>query len=270
MGLAPSRISETVSDLEQELGVTLLYRSTRRLSLTHEGQILYAEAKKMLQAAESGLDGIRPASKQPAGTLRISVPAFATQSELMDAFSSFAATYPKVRLDFDFSDHRRDLIKDGFDVAVRAGKLENSELLTRNIGVIKRRVVASLRYYGSKTEPEHPRDLAGWDWVGFSQRSDEIALTSPDGEVVSVSGRCHIVVDSADAMHEFVLRGLGLAALPENLVSRGHVRGELIHVLPEWEPRPIRLHVVWPDQSRRENLAQLFVRFLAKRPLGTR
>ena len=267
LGLAPSRISEIVSDLENDLGVTLLYRSTRRLSLTNEGRLLYAEAKKMVEAAENGLDAIRPASKEPHGALRVSVPAFVTQSGLMDSFAEFANTYPKIRLDFDFSDHRRDLIKDGFDVAVRVGRLEDSELLARNIGMTDRILVASPGYYASRNEPQHPRDLADWDWVSFAMRSDEIELKSSDGEVTSILGNSHVTVDSADAMYEFVVRGLGLCVVPETLASRGCARGDLVHVLPDWSPRPLSFYVVWPDQSRRENLTQIFVRFLADRSL---
>lgn len=95
LGLAPSRVSQTVSDLEKNLGVTLLYRSTRQLSLTQEGRILQEKAHAMLAAAENGLDAINPMSKEPVGTLRVSAPAFIIQTALMDSFSAFAKTYQK-------------------------------------------------------------------------------------------------------------------------------------------------------------------------------
>ncbi|MEO1338345.1 MAG: LysR substrate-binding domain-containing protein, partial [Myxococcota bacterium] len=187
LGLAPSRISETISGLEKELGVALLYRSTRQLSLTNEGRILYAEAKKMLSAAESGLDAIRPMSSAPHGELRVTAPAFVTQSELMDSFAAFAKTYPKINLNLDFSDRRLDLIRDGFDAAIRAGTLEDSELLTRNLGSVERLIVASPEYYASKPEPSHPKDLDDWDWVRFALRPSQIEVTSNDGEIATVN-----------------------------------------------------------------------------------
>lgn len=268
LDLAPSRISETVSKLEKELGVTLLYRSTRRLSLTDQGRTLYVEAKNMLAAAENGLDAIRPMSGEPSGHLRITAPAFLTQGHVMDAFAAFAKAHPKVRLDLDFSDHRRDLIRDGYDVAVRAGVLEDSELLSRSVGTAKRMVVTSPDYYASRSKPRHPEDLEDWNWVRFSLRSEKMELYGSDGEAVSVVGRSHIVVDSASALYELVLRGLGVTVLPEDLASRACHRGDLVSVLPSWAPRALGLYVVWPDRSPRENLTKIFVRFLAERQLG--
>lgn len=265
LGLAPSRISQAVSDLETDLGVTLLYRSTRQMSLTHEGQVLHENAKTMLTAAESGLDAINPISKEPSGALRVAAPAFVTQTALMNSFAAFANAYPKIRLKFDFSDKQSDLIKDGFDVAIRAGWLADSEFLTRSIGAEDRSLVASPAYFASNPPPSHPRDLETWNWVRFSIRPDQTELTSSTGDVVSIKGKSHVSVSSADALYEFAVRGLGLTAVPELLARRGIDKGELVHVLPEWSLRPLGLHAVWPDQSRRENLTKLFVRFLVEK-----
>ncbi|MEL6183972.1 MAG: substrate binding domain-containing protein [Myxococcota bacterium] len=216
-------------------------------------------------AAQSGLDAIRPASSEPQGALKVAAPAFVTQSALMDTFADFAKAYPRVQLDLDFSDHRRDLIKEGFDVAVRAGQLESSELRARSIGVTQRRLVASPAYVASKDLPLHPRDLESWDWVRFALRSEQIHFTSPDGETLSVQGSSHVVVDSASALQALVVRGLGLSVLPEDLAAHGCERGELVHVLPGWSLRPLGLYVVWPQQARRANLTMIFIRFLADR-----
>ncbi|MEL6127635.1 MAG: LysR family transcriptional regulator, partial [Pseudomonadota bacterium] len=102
LGLAPSRVSEVVSELERDLGVTLLYRSTRQLSLTQEGQVLHEKAQAMLATVESGLDEINTSSKEPHGTLRVTAPAFATQTGLMDRFAAFAKAHPRIDLRIDF------------------------------------------------------------------------------------------------------------------------------------------------------------------------
>ena len=263
LGLAPSRVSEIVSALERELGVTLLYRSTRQLSLTHEGRLLHSTAQDMLGAVETGLDAINPLTKEPSGALRITAPAFVTQTDLMNTFSEFAAAYPKVDLDFHFSDHPSDMIKDGFDVAIRAGWLEDSALLTRKIGHAERLLVASPDYVAARPAPAHPRDLESWDWIRFVMRPDQTELTSAAGETVSVTGASRISVNAAEALYAFAVQGFGLTAIPEHLACRGFDRGELVHVLPPWSLRPLGLHVVWPDQSRRANLTTLFVRYLA-------
>jgi len=263
LGLAPSRVSETVSALEKDLGVTLLYRSTRQLSLTEDGRVMHARAQEMLAAVEGGLNAINSRADDPHGSLRVTAPAFTTQTELMDRFSNFARTYPNVALSLDFSDAPRDLIRDGFDVSIRAGWLEDSELMTRNIGRAERYLVASPDYVAGRTMPDHPSALEDWDWIRFSIRPDQTEFTGPDGTVVSVTGRSHINVNSASALYEFAARGNGATAIPENLARRGFQRGELVHVLPNWSLRALGLHAVWPYQARRENLTTLFVRFLA-------
>ncbi|MEO0946161.1 MAG: LysR substrate-binding domain-containing protein [Pseudomonadota bacterium] len=264
LGLAASRVSEIVSELERDLGVTLLYRSTRQISLTHEGQLLHGKALDMIDAAATGLDAINPTSKEPTGQLRITTPAFITQTELMLSFSDFTKTYPKINLHFHFSDHPSDLIKDGFDVAIRAGWLEDSNLLTRKIGDIERRLVASADYVSARPVPTHPTDLADWDWIGFVMRPDQTALLNSDGTSVLVSSRPNVSVNSAEALYEFAIRGLGLTAIPENLATRGFERGDLEHVLPEWTLQPLGIHAVWPSQAQRESLTTLFVRFVAE------
>lgn len=264
LGLAPSRVSQAVADLEKALGVTLLYRSTRQLSLSHEGRLLHEQATIMLKAAERGLDLINPTSEAPRGALRITAPAFVTQTALMDQFAKFANTYPNVDLTFDFSDLPRDLIADGFDLSIRAGWLADSGLLTRRIGQTERLLVASPDYFESKPPPQHPNDLEDWEWVRFLMRPDQTEFTSAKGENVSVTGKSNIAVNSATALFELAVRGLGLTELPEHLAQRGIEQGELVQVLPEWRLRALGLHAVWPDQSRRENLTMLFVRFLGK------
>lgn len=263
LGLAPSRISQSVSDLERELGVTLLYRSTRQLSLTNEGDLLYAQVREMLRAAETGLDAINLISNEPSGELRVTAPAFVTQTGMMDSFAEFAKSNPGVALKFNFSDHPRDLIKEGFDVGIRAGLMQDSELMSRNIGKVDRILVASPEYVAEKKAPVHPKDLEHWDWLHFSMRPEKADFISNDGESATVAYKFHIEVDSAQALYELAVRGLGLTPLPENLAKRGFRQGELVRVIPEWSSAPLELHAVWPDRSRRESLSLIFVRFLA-------
>ncbi|MEM1387607.1 MAG: LysR family transcriptional regulator [Pseudomonadota bacterium] len=264
LGIAPSRVSETISDLEKDLGVTLLYRSTRQLSLSHEGQLLHEKAQEMLRAAELGVDAINISSSEPAGTLRVTAPAFCTQTALMGSMAAFAKTHPRVSLKLDFSDRPRQLIKDGFDVAIRAGWLKDSELMTRNIGYVDRLLVASPDYVAARGTPSAPADLEAWDWIAFAMRPDHTQLTAADGRDATVTGQSRLSVNSADALYEFATRGLGVTAIPENLATRGFSRGDLVHVLPDWSLKPLGLHAVWPDQTRRENLTRLFVRHLAE------
>ena len=181
----------------------------------------------------------------------------------MKTLSEFSNHYRKISLKLQFSDHPQDLIKEGFDVGIRAGWLKDSELMSRNIGHANRLLVASPDYVMSQPEPFSPSDLESWDWVHFSMRSDRTEFVSGNGDTEHVLCKHRIEVDSAYALYEFAIRHHGLTIIPESLASRGIERGELVHVIPDWSVMPLSLQAVWPDRSRRESLALLFVRFLA-------
>ena len=161
---------------------------------------------------------------------------------------------------FNFSDRSRDLIIKGFDVGIRAVLLQDSELMSRGIGRTKRLLVASPEYVAKK---QTPRDLETWDWLHFSMRPEKVELISKKPETVTVACKSRIEVDSAYALHELAIRGLGLSPLPENLANRALEQGALVRVMPEWSSAPLEFHAVRPDRSRRESLSLIFVRFLA-------
>ena len=263
LGLAPSRISQAVSDLERDLGVTLLYRSTRQLSLTNEGDILYSKVREMLQAAEVGLDAINQMSNEAFGELRVTAPAFVTQTGMMDSFAEFAKLNPGVKLKFNFSDHPRDLIKEGFDVGIRVGMMPSSELMSRSVGQAGRMLVASPEYVARQPVAAHPKDLESWDWLHFSMRPERAELVSKRGESASFACKFQVEVDSATALYELAIRGLGVTQLPGHLANQGIKIGKLVRVMPEWSSAPLDFHAVWPDRSRRASLSVIFVRFLA-------
>lgn len=264
LGLSPSWVSEAVSELEKDVGVTFLYRSTRSLSTTPEGQVLYEQAKIMLDAAEKGLDFVTPSADTPKGLLRASFPAFVTKTALMDTIEEFTAAYPDIMLHLDFSDHQRDLIKEGYDIGIRIGVLKDSELLTRRIGNIPRLLVCSRSYAEGRDMPTRPSEVEAWDWVQFAVRGDQFTLTSADGETAKVKGRGNTTVNSADAVHQLVLRGFGLSPLPENIARKGIEVGDFVHILPDWTLDPLGLHAVWPNRANKENLTMVLVRFLTE------
>lgn len=265
LGLAPSRMSETVSDLENHLGVTLLYRSTRKISLTEEGKILYAKSRKMLDAAESGLDAINLRSGEPVGELRVSAPAFVTQTGLMENIAEFVSQYPRVELLLNFSDRPRDLLQEGFDIAIRAESFASGDYLSQSIGETNRILVASPKYLASLPPLNTPNDLEECKWIRYEMRESATDLISKNGETVSIFGKSTVMVDSADALREFAILGLGVTPLPEHMARRGIEHKELVQLLPDWELYPLRLHATWPDRTRTNSLSFLFIKFLAQK-----
>ena len=262
LGMAASGVSQSISDLERDLGVTLLLRSTRRMSLTKGGEALLHEAKAMLDSAERGFDAVNVISDEPAGDLAISLPAFFSATSLMDKIAQFAERYPKISLELHFSDRPSDLVKEGYDVAIRAGFMEYNETSARNIGSANRYLVASPDYVESRPPLAHPSELAGWHWLNFQMRPDKVTLYQANGESVEIVGRSKVKVNSIHALNELALRGLGVTILPEHLVEQGVANGTLVRILPEWTMQPLGIHALWAYQPTRENLIAIFVDFM--------
>lgn len=267
VGLAPSRISEIVSELEAYLGTTLLYRTTRKVSLTNEGRMFYPRVVDMLRSAETGLNELNAMSLDPVGTLRISLPAFLTSGPLSSAVADFARLYPNVAISASYTDQPVGLIEDGFDINVRVGWLDDSSMMSRKLAEGKRVLVAGSDYASQRKVPQRPGDLEDWDWIRYQQRSETTELTSLSGKTEKVTGQARIEVDSIHAVYHFAVSNMGATILPSFLAKRGISEGSLIELLPDWSLRDLGIHAVWPDKSRRQSLTLLFVRFLAERGL---
>lgn len=267
IGLAPSRISETVSELEAYLGTTLLYRTTRKISLTNEGRIFYGRVVEMLRSAEDGLNELNALSLDPVGALRMSIPAFLAQSPLSQAIATFAQLHPNVAFSVVYTDHSTRLVEDGFDLNIRVGWLKDSAMMSRKLADGQRFLVAGKEYIRGRKMPKRPSDMEDWDWVRYRQRSDTTEFVSPTGEIETVTGNAQIEVDAIDAVYFFATQNMGATILPSFLAERGIASGALVRLLPEWTLRPLGIYAVWPDKSRRESLTLLFVRFLADQGL---
>ncbi|MFY0647653.1 LysR family transcriptional regulator [Sulfitobacter geojensis] len=263
IGVAPSRVSQTITDLENYLGTTLLYRTTRKLALTGEGRTLYKRVTEMLRSAEAGFNEINANTQDPVGALRVTVPAFLSSSDLSTVMATFIKRYPNVALSLHYSDRNVEIIENGFDLAIKAGSLADSAMMSRKLGAIPRALISGVEYAAARPVPTHPKDLEDWDWIQYQQRSDTVKLISEKGETEEVSGQSQIEVDSVNALYYFAQQNVGATVLTENLAEQGVASATLVRLLPKWRPPDIDLHAVWPDSSRRENLTLLFVRFLA-------
>ncbi|MCW3482093.1 LysR family transcriptional regulator [Neisseriaceae bacterium JH1-16] len=264
LGLSPSVVSHHVAQLEARLGVALLYRSTRRLSLSHDGQALFEHARAMLAAAESGFAAVA-AGSEPTGKLTVTLPAFFAASPLLDALAAFSHTHPKVALDLQFGDAKRDLIRDGLDLAIRIGALTDSTLKARRLFDMPRCLVASPGLMARFAAPQRPEDLAEWDWIGFKPRPNRKQLIDAAGEAVPFSFAPRLTVDSVEALGRLAEAGVGLATPPRFLVAEALRAGRLIEVLPDWRVESLGVYAVWPPNAPRDGLARRLVDFLEAR-----
>lgn len=264
IGLSPPRVSETVADLENYLGVTLLHRTTRKIALTNEGRIFYARVVEMMRSAEEGLNELNALSLEPVGALRISIPAFLAAGPLSTAIASFIRLHPNVAFSVSYTDNPVGLIEDGFDINIRAGWLDDSSMMSRKLGDGQRVLVAGTGYLSQRPTPRRPKDLEDWDWIRYKNRADTTTFTNDKGKTEKVTGNAQIEVDSVDALYHMATLDAGVTILPSFLADRGVATGQLSRLLPDWSLRPLGIYAVWPDKSRRESLTLLFVRYLAE------
>ena len=267
VGLAPSRISETISELEEYLGVTLLHRTTRKITMTNEGRIFYVRIVEMLESAENGLNELNAVSSEPIGALRISLPAFMASGPISSAIASFARLYPKVTFSVAYTDHRMHLIEDSFDMSIRVGWLDENSMMCRKLGTGHRLLVAGAEYAKGKEVPTRPSELEDWDWIRFVQRPDKIEFTFNEQETESVVGKSQIECDSIDAVYYMATQNAGVTILPSFLARQGIASGTLVPLIPEWKLETMGIYAVWPDTSRRKSLTQMFVHYLSEQEL---
>ena len=261
LSLSPSVVSHHVSELEARLEAPLLYRSTRRLALTPDGEKLVVAARQMVEAAERGLDAVRGSTAAATGALRVTCPAFFAETDFCAGIAAFSTSHPGVELAITFTDAPRDLLRDGLDLAFRIGRLADSTHKTRKLADMHRILVASPRYLAQRRRARVPRDLQGAASIQLSSRPGAYALVSTGGtrRPATVTLAPAVLVDSASAMRELARAGAGIASLPEVLVRDDLARGRLVDVLPGWRPASVAVHAVWPNNAQRPGLTLRFL-----------
>lgn len=268
LNLTPSVVSHHISKLENKLGLALLYRSTRRLSLTHDGDILYLSAKSMLDAVDSGLDKVMGTGETLIGSLKITMPSTCSDSYFLTHIADFSRAHPKVDIDIQFSDLHHNIIAEGIDLAIRIGPLPDSRLMVKKIDMLHPIIMASPDYIASKgvdlADINHPNDLADWDFIGIAQRPMNKIFILDDGDEFVLEYKPSIVVDNVEAAQHLACQGLGIASPPAFLFGDKLEKGALVSLLPTWKIKEVPVHAVWPPNTQKNSLTKRLVEFLIK------
>ena len=258
LGLSPSVVSYHVAQLEGRIGNALLYRSTRKLSLTSEGEILFEHAEAMLEAAKQGLSLVSSEHGAFVGSLKVTVPSSLTRGLIATKLAAFKRAYGDIALDIDYTDQWQDLIAAGIDIAIRVGPLPDSTLKSCSVGNISRTLVCAASFYNRQKPPISPVDLAGWQWIGHSRVPNRRSFEC-EAEHVEVSYASSMTVNNVDAMTQMAVEGMGLATPPSMFVASLLAKGDLIEVLPEWTVRPVPIYAVWPNNVSSASNARLLL-----------
>ena len=234
LGVSSSAVGKSVARLEERLGVRLLHRSTRSITLTAEGTLFLERCRRILCEVEAAQLELSETRQAPQGKLRVSMPL--VSSLVMPALTAFMHRYPAIELDVDFSDRLVDVIEDGFDAVIRTGEPTDSRLMSRALGTYKLLLVASPGYLAARGTPLVPADLTGHAGLQHkfpsSGKLESWPLRKQTGEAEPVL-LATMVCSTTEALLHVARDGLGIACLPDFMVRDAIAAGELVTVLDD-------------------------------------
>ncbi|MFC1236474.1 LysR family transcriptional regulator [Vibrio sp. F74] len=232
LGLSPAVASSHVNKLEEGLGVRLVHRTTRKVSLTEEGIDFLPHAEEVLATIEAARASIGVGNILPQGTLRITAPASFGRMHLLPALKEFLALHPRLSIDLRLTDSIVDLVEGGFDIAIRNAELKDSSLIARKLASDKRIICASPEYLANYGQPESPEDLNNHQCIKLMGLENWL-FDTPDGEL-NIKTKGNLRTDHGEAVRDACVHGLGIALTATWCVNKQLESGELIQILKDY------------------------------------
>jgi DNA-binding transcriptional LysR family regulator len=270
LGLHPSVLSRRIKALEAEVGVRLLHRDTRNVTLTEAGGVLFEHALDVLSRINDARAAISRYAEQPAGMLRLALPNIFGQTQVAPRLPAFMRSYPDLRFDLHFSDHSVDLVGERFDAAVRIGAAESGgDYLMKKIAENERFILASPDYIERHGTPNHPDELAGHRVLHFSTflQGARWRLRGA-GSFVDVAVDPVMIADNIAALREAALAGEGIVVLAAFVAGKDMAAGRLVPVLAGYKPAPSTVSVIYPRAPIVARKVRAFIDFMGKEFAG--
>ncbi len=266
--ISKSLVSRQVAALETDLGVRLFNRTTRSLALTEAGRGYFDQLVQILADIDTANQSVSQLQAVPKGVLRINAPMTFSTTHLTPAIPDFLARYPDVEIDISMNDRLVDLTEEGFDMAVRIGRLRESSLIARKIAPVRISVCASPAYLERYGTPASPADLADHACLRYTNMSptDEWSFHHEDGRPWAIQlGRCPLRANNGDALRIAALKGLGITILPTFMVGPDLQAGALASILTPYIRHEGGVYAVYPPTRHLSPKVRAFVDFLADR-----
>ncbi|MDM0111103.1 LysR family transcriptional regulator [Variovorax sp. J22R133] len=268
LGIPKSRLSRRVADLEAQLGVQLLQRSTRSLSLTPAGELYLRHCAAMRDAAQTAAEAVAQVQTEPRGTIRISCPVTLAQSSLGPLLPIFMKRYPEVRVEMMVLNRPVDPIEEGVDLALRVRPAieDSATLVAKNFGVSRGILVASPELLKRQGPVTAPQDLERLDTVAMSAAGDgraSMRMEGPAGEVYMFHHSPRYIADDLATIKFAVVAGIGASMLPDYMCQSEIRNGLLAEVLPGWGPTPGISHAMFPARRALVPAVRKLIDFLA-------
>lgn len=269
LAMSQSVISRSVTALETRLGVRLLQRTTRRISLTEAGAELYRRAVRGLADLEEAELEVTRFQTEPRGLLRVTAPTSFTLTYLAPLLAAFLARYPAVRVDLQLNDQQVDIVAEGFDLAIRIATLDDSQLVAQRLAPVRSVVCASPDYLARRGAPETPQDLLQHDCIVYTygRNPGKWRFQGDEGELlVPVNGP--VQTNNGLVEKQLVLDGAGIALLPTFYVAPDLRSGALVTVLDRYPPAELAVYAVYPERRGLGAKVRAYVDYLREQFAG--
>ena len=267
LGLSRAMVTKHVMQLENSLGIRLINRTTRNLSLTEVGMVYLERCLQILDEMEEMEIAVTRLQTEPRGTLKVNAAPFFGAYHLAPAISAYTSAYPDVSVELILQAGHVDLIEEGFDLAIHLEELRDSSLIARKLGSSQRVVCGSPGYFSKHGTPKTPEDLRKHNCLTNTTLPprDQWQFTTPTGETSTVRVAGNLQSNVADALRLASIHGLGLALLPTYMVGQDISRGQLRTVLTDYSPATLEIHAVYPHRKHLSAKVRTFIDFLHER-----
>ncbi|MGR5171401.1 LysR family transcriptional regulator [Vibrio owensii] len=267
--IAPPSVSQALKMLEEQLGLPLFTRTTRRIELTEAGQLLYERTLASMSELNLAVESVSDLSRVPSGKVRITVPRFVYQSLLKPIYIEFCQRYPSIQLEISVSDKAIDIIRDGFDMGIRFGDRVEEGMIARQLTLpVKEALFASPGYVEQYGLPETPDDLKQHKLIQYRFiSSNQVAPLNLNnqGETITVNMPTALIVNDTDVMIDSAHNGLGIGRIVTPMVEEGFKKGEIVPVLEEyWQPYS-GLYVYFHKNTQKAKRVRVLIDFLLEK-----
>lgn len=269
LGISKASVSKAVSRLEAALGITLLHRTSRSVTLSTAGAGLMGDARAMVAAAMAATEAALGDRADLAGPIRLAAPMSFGIRVLGTAIAEFLALHAAVSIELQLSDARHDLVAEGLDLSLRISPMDDSSLLARIIAPLPTSLVASPAYLEKYGMPRHPLDLSGHRLIGYGHRNQaaplRFARADGSGEEASIIPQGPLCANNGDVAVPMLIAGGGIAMLPEFITEEPLASGALVKILTDWHLPQIYLHLLSPPSRLRPIRVRVLADFLVER-----
>lgn len=265
-GISTPALSKKITKLENELGVQLLYRTTRRLRLTEAGEVLYHHAKSIHRQVTDAVNAVSNFSQGLSGIIKMTVPTISGELLLSEIVAQFCQKHPNLTIDMRLENEFVDLVKEGLDLAIRTGVLEDSSLIAKPLIESHWVVCCAPSYAASQGRPQHVEQLKQYNCLAYTYQTQGAFdwRFTKDGQehLVRISG--NFATNNSQALRKAALAGCGIVYVPRCCVYEDLVRGDLIQLLTDYQARSLGIYAVYPYTRHQPEKIRLLIEHIGQ------